>query len=135
MSGNPFHEEWRDCLRAHFLYVIQSGDRVTEPSLGLVMLEAGFTEAELAELRVRATLRVEDAPPGFVPDLDALRVYPAAAPQPEPESAELLMEPEAFVETIEPAADPADPEPVTVEHPAVEPPPDDADLPQQLSLF
>ena len=136
MTGNPFHKEWRDCLRAHFLYVIRSGDRVTEPSLRLVMLEAGFSDEELAELRVQATLRVEDAPPGFVPDLDALRVYPAAvppvpaeaAPEPDSELAEPVMETDA-AETLAGPLE-TDAEPQTVDEPA-----DAADLPQQLSLF
>lgn len=132
MTNNPFREEWRDCLRAHYLHVIRSGDRVTEPSLQLVMLEAGFSQAELAELRVRATLRTEDAPLGFTPDLDALRVYPAARPpapaEPEPDSA--LAEPLMETDAAEADAAPAEAEPEAAEAPA-----DDADLPQQLSLF
>lgn len=46
-----FYDEWRDCLREHYIYVIQSNDHVTEPSLREVMLEIGFTEDDLEHIR------------------------------------------------------------------------------------
>lgn len=73
MPASIFADEWRECLRAHYSYVIRADDRLTERTLrGVMMHEAGFTEAELKELQVRATMRVEDAP-DLVPDLDILQ--------------------------------------------------------------
>jgi hypothetical protein len=73
MPASIFAEEWRECLRAHYSYVIRSDDRLTERTLrGVMIHEAGFTEDELKELQVRATMRVEDAP-DFVPDLEILQ--------------------------------------------------------------
>ena len=39
-----FAQEWRDCLYAHYSYVVRLGDQVTERTLRGVMIEAGFTE-------------------------------------------------------------------------------------------
>ncbi len=78
MSQNIFADEWRDCLRAHYMSVIRNRDHVTEPSLTIVMHQAGFDDSELAELRVRATMHVDDVSEDFVPDLDVLAVEEAA---------------------------------------------------------
>lgn len=71
-SENPFDEDWRDCLRAHFAHVVHTQDKVTERTLPGVMLEVGFSEAELKELYLRATMRVDDVDADFVPDLELL---------------------------------------------------------------
>jgi hypothetical protein len=126
MTGQSiFAQEWRDCLRAHYLYVIQIQDRLTERTLIEVMLDAGFTEAELTELRLGASLHVDDAGANFVPDAAVVEVIaratdaaPAAATQPQEQSAD---DADADVPTEPPPSD---------EYYA---PPDD--LPRQLSLF
>ncbi len=46
-----FFDEWQACLRAHYVYVIRAGDRVTEPTLRGVLLQTGLSETELAALR------------------------------------------------------------------------------------
>jgi hypothetical protein len=74
MPASIFADEWRECLRAHYTYVIRTDDRITERTLrGVMIHEAGFTEAELKELQVGATAHVDDAPANFVPDLDILQ--------------------------------------------------------------
>jgi hypothetical protein len=52
MSKNQsiFFEEWRACLREHYLHVVRTGDTITEPTLRTVLLETGFTEDDLEEL-------------------------------------------------------------------------------------
>lgn len=94
-ANNPFVDEWRECLREHFKYIIREQDSVTERSLVTVMHEVGFDDAELAELRVLATMRAEDMPDDYVPqevfqspgvDLPASEVVEAAAPEPEEEA-------------------------------------------------
>ncbi len=72
MSENIFADEWVECLEAHYMHVIRIKDKVTEPSLSIVMHSAGFTDAQLAELRVRATMHIDDVGADFVPDLDVL---------------------------------------------------------------
>lgn len=42
-----FYEEWRDCLRAHYLYVVRNNDRITEPTLRVVLQDAGITQSEI----------------------------------------------------------------------------------------
>jgi len=72
MSENVFADEWMECLEAHYMHVIRTKDKVTEPSLSIVMHSAGFSDKQLAELRVRATMHIDDVGEDFVPDLDVL---------------------------------------------------------------
>ncbi len=81
MAGKSiFADEWRDCLRAHYMTVVRNNDQLTERTLHGVMFEAGFTEAELTELTVRATMRAEDMDADFVPDMDILDDASVAVP-------------------------------------------------------
>ena len=73
-----FTEEWRECLREQYKHVIHINDKNTIVSLTGVMLSAGFREDELAQLRVEATIRTEDMPDDFIPDLEILQDQPAA---------------------------------------------------------
>lgn len=69
-----FAEEWRACLREQYKQAIREDDQVTLRTLTQVLLrDIGFTEDELAQLRVEATMRVEDVPEDFVPDLEVLQ--------------------------------------------------------------
>lgn len=69
---NIFADDWLACLREQFMQVVRDGDTTTLPSLTNVMYEVGFTESELAELRVRATMHVDDVGEDFIPDMDVL---------------------------------------------------------------
>ncbi|GAB4568864.1 MAG: hypothetical protein Kow0077_00420 [Anaerolineae bacterium] len=71
MSDNQsiFHEDWRDCLKAHYMYVVQHDDRVTEPSLHEILLRVGFSEDEIREMAIRAKMRDTDAAPDELPGL------------------------------------------------------------------
>jgi len=155
MTENIFANEWVECLEAHYMHVIRINDKVTEPSLSIVMHSAGFSDAQLAELRVRATMHVDQVSPDFVPDLNVLEahdhehvvpdgveehvynipldVVPVPAEVVEavpPVIAELVNEAEEALE--------AELEPETLEDDAPveqEPEIEDPDAPQQLSLF
>ncbi|RMF79387.1 MAG: hypothetical protein D6737_11595 [Chloroflexi bacterium] len=73
MAGaSIFEDEWRECLREQFMYVIRNNDTITEQSLTLVLHEVGFTDDELRELRLRATMHVDDVSDDFVPDFEAV---------------------------------------------------------------
>lgn len=91
-----FADEWRDCLRAQYRSVVRADDQVTLKTLVGVMYEVGFSEAELRELYLQATMRAEDVADDFMPDMDILArsapepaqaapVEPTPAPEPEPE--------------------------------------------------
>ena len=80
-STSIFADEWRDCLRAHYTYVVRMNDKGTERTLRGVMFEAGFNETELKELYVLATAHVDDVSADFVPDMELLEsAEPAEAP-------------------------------------------------------
>lgn len=130
-----FADEWRECLRAHYMYVVHVGDISTEPTLISVMQEAGFTETELAELRVRATMHVDDVGADFQPDAAVVEMIKS---QMEPAQAAAVMEtvPEAVATETDEAEGETDTPPAEEEPPPNEEyyaPPDDS--PHQLSLF
>lgn len=109
-----FADDWRACLREHYMHVVRTGDRVTLPSLTLVMHEVGFTDGDLAELRVLATMRADDMPADYVPpEVAQARTFAAVEVAPEPD--DLPPEPEPEIED--------------------EPDAGDCDAPKQLSLF
>lgn len=76
---NIFAEEWRRCLREHYKYVIAEGDHITERTLVGVLHRVGFTDDELRQLYMEATLRAEDVPDNFMPDMQKLpyQAHPA----------------------------------------------------------
>ncbi|MFN8449805.1 MAG: hypothetical protein U0521_14780 [Anaerolineae bacterium] len=55
-----FSQEWRDCLRAHYSYVVRMGDHGMKKTLHNVMIEAGFREDRVKELYVLATAHIDD---------------------------------------------------------------------------
>ncbi len=65
---SPFSDHWRDCLRSHYTYVIHQNDIRTERTLRGVLIEVGFREDEIAELRVMATAHVDDVGADYIPD-------------------------------------------------------------------
>lgn len=67
-----FSDDWRDCLREQYQYVVRQQDRVTERSLLVVLHQVGFSDDELRQLKLAATMRADDLPDDFVPDMDLL---------------------------------------------------------------
>lgn len=82
MSENIFRDDWIECLEAHYMHVIRNNDKVTQPSLTVVMQQAGFTQSDLAGLRVRATMHVDDVGADFVPDMNILETEAPHAEHP-----------------------------------------------------
>ena len=68
-----FSDDWRECLQEQYKFVVRNDDRLTLPSLTNVMYQVGFTDDELTQLRILATMRVEDMPDGFVPDMPLMQ--------------------------------------------------------------
>ena len=77
-----FFDEWLSSLRAQYQHVVRSDDVVTLPSLTEVMQQVGFGEDELRQLRLDATLHVDDVADGFVPDLAILDEAKSTAAHP-----------------------------------------------------
>ncbi len=116
-----FSEEWRDCLRAHYRYVIRAQDTLTEQTLRQVLMQTGMGEDELLDLQRQAL--------GYDPSL---------TPSAEAEIDEIDLPADELIEQIAP--------PAPVAPPASEEPPtdllddeDEDDLPpassSQLSMF
>lgn len=147
MNQSIFGDDWRACLREQYMQVVRIGDAVTLPTITLVMHEVGFTDDELAELRIRATMRADDMPDDFVPpevrataipgvdlpaaddldDEDDLPPLPIDEPTLPDEALFIL---DAEVEDAEVDDDAAD-----ADADEEDPPAPDPDGPQQLSLF
>jgi hypothetical protein len=146
MTNNVFGDEWRECLREHFKYVVQHDTRTTLESLRVALLQGDppvFTEDELRDLYIEATLRAEDLPDDFVPEvlLESYEQLQAAAPDlPENPAHPLECQCPACVELNRVPHD-ADGQPLDADalaeldeeqrHTGQ----DDPDTPQQLSLF
>jgi len=60
-------------MREQYKHVIRTDDQKTLVSLTKVMHRVGFGEDELAQLRVEATMHVDDMPDDFVPDMEVLQ--------------------------------------------------------------
>jgi hypothetical protein len=134
MSGpSPFAEDWRDCLRAHYQQVVRHQDHTTERTLVGVLQRLGFSDAELGELKVLATLRAEDMDPDFVPDLDILTAEAVEAIQQQSAGVSEAPELPAGFEAVSvgDASEDAPPENEETE----EPPDYRGDGPQQMSFF
>ena len=51
MKDSIFVEEWRECLRSHYLHVVRTNDEVTEPTLRDVLIKAGVDHDMIEEWR------------------------------------------------------------------------------------
>lgn len=105
------------------------------------MNQAGFSDAELAEFRVLATMHVDQVDGDFVPDLDALQdeqhdhdehVEEAPFSIAVPEMPEAVLPEEPLPDAEQPPEEEA---PVAPDAASAESEADDPDIPQQLSLF
>ncbi len=81
-SHSVFFDEWLRSLRAQYKQVVRNNDRVTLPTLTAVLQNVGFGEAELAQLRIEATMHVDDVAEDFKPDMQILDPAPASQPHP-----------------------------------------------------
>jgi hypothetical protein len=124
-GDNIFAEDWRDCLRSHYLHVVGEQDGRTERTLRGVMHNVGFSDDELNELRVLATIHVDDVGADFTPDLNVLVTHDDAvgAQRAAPLPSEIPSD-ETVIDTdpVEEAVD-------------EEPPQYDESGPQQIALF
>ncbi len=76
---NIFAEEWRRCLREHYKYVIQEQDTITEQTLAGVLHRVGFTDDDLRQLYMEATIRADELPDHVLPNTQKLpyQMHPA----------------------------------------------------------
>lgn len=71
-TQSVFYEEWLRSLREQYKHVARQDDRVTMSSLTAVMLKVGFRDDELAQLRIEATMHVDDVGEDFSADMTIL---------------------------------------------------------------
>jgi len=124
-----FAEEWRECLRAHYTHVVRIQDVSTERTLISIMQEAGFSDEDLANLRLQATMHMDDVDADFQPDPATVEMIKAQMQEAEPAPVSAVEITDEDEEDIEEAVDEEE-SPVNDEYYA---PPDDD--PHQLSLF
>jgi len=67
-----FFEEWIRSLREQYKHVLRQDDRVTLPTLTAVMIDVGFSEDELAQLRVEATKHADKLGSDHTADMEIL---------------------------------------------------------------
>ncbi|MBK8023347.1 MAG: hypothetical protein IPK19_18425 [Chloroflexi bacterium] len=121
---SPFADDWRECLRAHYQYVVRANDRRTLETLTRVLNQVGFEEDELSELYVRATMHVDDAAEDFTPDMTVVAAMVSVAASPTAPT-ELIAAAEAAAQVQE---NPPEAEAVGAEYPPVDAyPPDEAE--------
>ncbi|MEQ8672039.1 MAG: hypothetical protein RLP44_07870 [Aggregatilineales bacterium] len=138
-----FSESWRECLREHYKQVVRNDDFVTKRSLVPVLHHVGFTEDELRQLEIMATMRADGLPEDFVPDLEIL----AEKPEPLTATAEAPFQPHPLECQCPQCVDmnliPHDKEGQPIEFDDDDPenpknqqqPQPDKDSPEQMSLF
>ena len=64
-----FFEEWLRSLREQYKHVVRTDDQLTLRSLTAVMHNVEFGEAELTQLRLEATMHVDDVGTDYVADV------------------------------------------------------------------
>jgi hypothetical protein len=130
MYDNPFTDDWRDSLRAHYLYVVRENDHVTLRTLVSVMHQVGYTDDDLRQMYLEATIRADDLPDDFLPDMAYAQPPEAAAPPQQVEAVGAYGDAPATSHD-EPPPD----EPEAHDGDEDEPPSPPSDAPRQLSLF
>lgn len=68
--GSVFFEEWIRSLREQYKHVLRQDDRVALPTLTAVLMEVGFNEDELAQLRDEATRQVDKPGADHMADME-----------------------------------------------------------------
>lgn len=136
-----FSDQWRACLREQYKNVFRTNDTVTMESLTSVMFDVGFAEDELAQLRVEATMHIDDLPVDFVPNLDVLD-HAEVSTQETPKSPETFQPhplecqcPACIELNLTPHDEEGQPIVLEEEAPVVDPHDEDPDAPQQLTMF
>lgn len=128
-----FSNAWRECLREQYKTVIREDDRVTKRSLDTVMHQVGFTEDELKQLIVEATMHMDDVPDDFTPEINMFSPERPAMGAEEPFQPHPLecQCPSCMEEPLTPHD--TDGQPIPAED--IDPERPDDDAPQQLSMF
>jgi hypothetical protein len=73
-----FFDEWRACLRAHYIHVLRTGDAITEPTLRQVLLQTGASDEDLRALQVEA-LGASASAAEIAPEAPLAEALPLAA--------------------------------------------------------
>ncbi len=71
-----FSDEWRRCLEEHYKYVVKNQDKATEETLTPILERFGFREDDLRQLTIDATIRADEMPDDFVPEMELSELEP-----------------------------------------------------------
>jgi len=127
---SPFRDYWYAALREQYKFVVSRGDRRTEATLRALLLgQLGFTEGELQDLYIQATMHVDQVGADFVPDaalIEQVAAEAAAVVASQPPSVTPAVIAAVAAQLDAPLVEPT-PAPA-----ATDPPPDS---PAQLRLF
>jgi len=65
---NLFKQDWQDCLRAHYAYVVREQDMNNERSLVTVLLQTGFDQEDIDLMRAALGWVIEPPPVEISPE-------------------------------------------------------------------
>lgn len=138
-----FFEEWRRCLGEQYKFSVRRDDQITLKTLVPTLQRLGFSDEDLRQLYFEATLRADELPEDFLPEVpDFSPPEPEALPAFQAHPAECTCP--ACVEQVNLAAHDAEGQPLAPED--IPPPEEDEknifpvvkpsdDKPKQISLF
>lgn len=72
MPRSPFADDWHAAQEQHFQHILRTGDAGARRDAIALMQQAGYDEAAIQALYIRATMHMDDIPPDFVPDMEVI---------------------------------------------------------------
>lgn len=69
---SPFDEEWRESLAEQFKHAARLEGKTRRDALRQMLHELGFSEGQLRDLYIDATMHIDDLNADFLPDLDMI---------------------------------------------------------------
>ncbi len=79
---NPFLEDWRECLLAHYRWITARKKDKVEPTVRHILLSVGVPEARIAELQSGSPEPELTLPPAPEPEPPPPEPHPPSEPEP-----------------------------------------------------
>lgn len=78
-----FGDQWRATQIAYFEQMMRTGNAEQRANACQIMRDSGFSDQEINDLYIQATMHLDDVPDDFVPDLEVIEsLRQAATPHP-----------------------------------------------------
>lgn len=71
-SPSPFADDWHDAQEAHFTHISRVGDAEAREKARAALTQAGYSDAQISELYVEATMHQDDLADDFLPDMSMI---------------------------------------------------------------